>query len=224
MQNFEHDIEDTIHQYLNRMLTEEQAVAFEDYFVDKPELISKIEASRAMMQGMHSMQHSSAIISEGVNHTSQPKVLERLFAWLWQPSAGYAVALSALVALVVIPNSHQQTDTDIELLSFSTNSQRNLQSPIEAKLADAGARTAAFIKVAKVDYRQYELQLLDAGSQVQVWRSDPFAFSVLKDKMVLIPIDLLATKVSLNLYGIDQKGDRRKVDFCHYSEPCAIEN
>ncbi len=223
MQNFEHDIEDTIHQYLHRKLTEEQAVEFEDYFVDKPELLSKIESSRAMIQGLHSMKHQSELLSEEVNEVEQAKLLERVFAWLWQPSAGYAVALSALAALIVIPNSHQQTSMDIELLSFSTSSQRNLQAPIETELTRPGTRGAAFIKVAKVDYRQYELELIDVDSQVQVWRSQPFAFSVLNDKMVLMPFDMVATKVALNLYGIDGEGDRKKVDFCHYSEPCAIE-
>ena len=228
MHKFDNDLESTLQRYLKQQLSEEQAVAFEDYFVDKPELIEKVESARAMMHGLETL---SPQISDFVPEAeaNQAALITRLLAWLSGPVPAYGVAACAVLMLgatwwlppqSVVPPLNQ-TFADVELLNFNSGVKRNNSLGIVVELSESErVRNVAFIKLPIVNYRQYELSALDPQSKAELWRSKPFIFSALNDKMISLPNTLNGSSALLQLFGIEQSGKKVSVEFCHYSEAC----
>jgi len=219
MNQFNKDIESTIQKYLRNELSDDQLEQFEDYFVDKPEIIEKIELGLKIIYGLNSVNEQDLL--EAV---AQPKhagmTIKRLLHWLFIPTPAYVSVFvgSAMAVTFLVFNTPMPCHPN--LLGFSTAQTRNADKSVMIDLDSADTFRAVFVKLPKVEYRHYRLSVTEPETKKLIWLSEPFSFSALRDQMIFLPDGLVYAQAKIELLADVPNQAPLSVRFCHYSEVC----
>jgi len=219
MNQFKTDIESTIQKYLRKELSDEQLEQFEDHFVDKPEIIEKIELGLKIMSGLNSANEQDLL--EAV---AQPKragmIIKRLLGWLFIPTPAYVSVLVCSVMAVTLLVFNTPMPSHPNLIGFSTAQTRNAAKSVMIDLSSERRFRAVFIKLPKVAYRHYRLRVTEPVTEKLIWLSEPFTFSALRDQMIFLPDELVHAQAKIELLADVPNQAPLSVRFCHYSEVC----
>lgn len=219
MNQFNKDIESTIQKYLRNELSDDQLEQFEDYFVDKPEIIEKIELGLKIVNGLNSVNEQDLL--EAV---AQPKhegmTIKRLLGWLFIPTPVYVSAFVCSVMAVTFLAFNTPLPSHPDLIGFSTAQTRNADKSVMIELSSERKFRAVFIKLPEVEYRHYRLRVTEPETKELIWLSEPFSFSALRDQMIFLPDGLIYAQAKIELLADVPNQAPQSVPFCHYSEVC----
>ena len=148
--------------YLKNELTPEEVIQFEEYLLDKPELIEQLELDRIAMLAMPKV--------------SQQREQRSLWRW-WKPTYSHGMALVASVCLVAVlvfsPQRYEQrvgNSPDIIFIEVMRGAIDSAGANSEALVNKASSGQVLIFDVSRFEPSSYSLSLLDdKGNQVMQW-------------------------------------------------------
>lgn len=209
--------EQLIERYVLGQLNEAEAIAFEEYFVERPDLVGQIEAAQHLHSGL---QEQNSDFKEKPKNRNKHTSLGDLFKWLRAPLPVYVLAAPLAVATVMLTQSTDIARPKIQLVHFTTQLQRGMESVPNLSIIDETSDSVVLIKVSKVRHKYYRMRLINAEDTI-VWRSEKFIAGGMNEIMVLIPAGSIAkSSYGLSVVAITANGDELEVEFCHFAESC----
>lgn len=225
MNQFNNDIESNIQKYVRNELSNDEIVQFEDYFVDKPAVLEKIEIAREMLFGLNAS--NEQVLLETLKQPDGSRgpsnitgLVSRFLGWLSLPTPAYASALACLGTAFLFSIFQTPTPNHPTLIGFSTEQTRNASESVIIDLNNESRYRSIFIKSPKVEYRSYLLSVIDSKSGELAWQSASFSFSALRDRMIFLPDELKLSNAKIELLAEIPNKAPVSVPFCHYSEVC----
>lgn len=218
MNSFEDDIESVIKRYVFKQLSEIEASAFEDYFVSRPDIVSKIEVAQKIQIGLS--------VKRGSYDTAKKKesVLQKLNRWLFFPIPGGAIAVSLLLSLIGIQQMTKSNygDLSLNIVDIGVPVERSGVEIRGVNFRPSDKRAAFILRVPSVKYPKYVVQILDVKNKDKlVWQSTEFTFSSGKrDQLIEIPEEAAIISAKVVLLGIDADQIETATLYCNYTEIC----
>lgn len=212
--------------YVFGQMSEDEAQAFEAYFLAKPDVLDIVEATQEMHFGLIANEQMQAETETTNSAEVQPSesAIAKLLGWLAVPVPAFAVLAMAAVLSPFALNglsSNTQLDNEIVLMNFSTMATRSTDKRhAEIDLSQANGQSAVLVKVKSVEHKDYKLKLVSIDALKPVWVSELFQMSALRDALVTIPKLKNVGISKLELVGINPDQTETAVRFCHYSESC----
>lgn len=213
------DIEKTVQAYVLNKLSDQEAEDFEAYFLGDADIVEMVETAQRMHIGLKSSDTRSQARSNETH--SKNGFLGILFEMISVPVPAYVMAASLMIAIVVLPifyNSGGGAQPELQLARFSSEATRSGSKKVMIDFSNQTSTIGIFVKVAQVDYRDYRLRL--RGTNDDIWQSEPFQMSALKDALVLVPQGVVNGSQIVEVIGISQEGHETEVEFCNYNERC----
>lgn len=230
MSNSYLDIEKTIDDYISNKLSENDCLAFEDYFASRPELSNQINDRLNMKMGLSELTDTQ-IASLGNDKTTSKFSLKTLINWIAVPVPAY-VPLALLISVGVFFQRFELASLNSqnpELISFSTDVLRDLNEPnsgavekIQFELRDNRKSQFVLIKIYQQDLpnsiETYQAIITSIDSDEEIWRSSELELNSLKQLFIKLPDYLENMAVELEIKSMSKSDEN--IRFCNYSEPC----
>ncbi|WP_147251024.1 hypothetical protein [Arenicella xantha] len=224
------NLEQIIKQYVLGQLDEQDAEAFEEYFLARPEIAEQIEAVQQLHLGLGVVE-SELSDSDDYQLTNESAVgkadfevpahtLSAMFSrYMVGPAQSMTMAamLLILAPLALTSMQHSADPVSAQLIRLDSATVRSSVPQSSISLPSDGGYAAVMVRVRDVEFPEYRLQVQGATE----WRSEPFEFSSgSRDHLVLIPPSIAAGNVKVTLLATTVDGQERAVPFCNYTEAC----
>ena len=215
------DIEKTVQEYVLGKLSTEEAEGFEAFFLSDLEIVDMVETAQSMHLALNSFSRNDHL-SDGVEDGVKKSVLTKLLEFISIPVPAYSMA-ALLLAVTIAPQllsySERAVAPELQIVRFSSEATRSISNTLTIDFTNRKEAVGIFIKVARVDYRDYVLRL--NGPNDAIWLSKPFQMSTLKDALVVVPNGVVDGPQSVELFGVSPTGQQVPVEFCNYNERCS---
>ena len=197
----QHDI---VQRYLKGKLTPEETVEFEEYIVDKPELLEELEVDSVMVEHLPKLKTAAQRL--------RPSSLwMRLFGTPLKASLGTGFAVLLVVALFAPHFNQQGRPLDGNIALYYLSEVRG-QAGIE-QTVDVAKTTDTIIFVLDVEIEQstpYKVSLLNIDSDTRIALSQRYLASEVGEIYVSIPAkNLPKGRYLIEYHPVNQKSDKR---------------
>ncbi len=221
-----------VQSYVMGTLNDAQTSEFEEFFLSDPEVAEQVESAQLLRAGLQEMDRNEVQISEATSDANakikgqtvrdtNKSLFEKLIGLISIPVPAFAViAMAAIMSPLALQGlSGSKPNSEINLISFSTDATRSASNSVSVYLSDTYGSSAVLIKLKTIDFPIYKLKLISIGDNDPVWESEPFQPSPLRDKLVSLPSNIFG-EFYVEVVGINDKSQEQTVEFCHYSETC----
>ncbi|MFT6328863.1 MAG: hypothetical protein ACJAYN_000790 [Bermanella sp.] len=213
-----------IRRYLRDQLNSEDSEAFEIYLVENPNMVDQLELDQIMVDGFK--------LQGNLGESDASGLINSLMNAISRPVPIYAPALMfiALLPFFYLSQNIGVPQSEVTLVNYSTETVRgNAAGPdnrITSRLVEPKTTSDSMAVLIKLQprtvktYLEFLVILSDGDTHNPLWESQKFEPTALRDKLIVIPHDLTLSNTRLEVFAIDDKGDRIPVNFCHYSKVC----
>ena len=218
MTDINEDIEAQVQRYVLSLMSEAEALEFEERFLGDTELTAKVEQAQSINLGFSYAEQMGDLgrISAPLEKSLFSKVLD----WISIPVPVYALVLFGLLMAPLVSVFEQSNSEEIDFVGFSTETTRGASMSKIVKIPERENVTALLIKVKKPSHKMYRIEVFDADSSRELWNSHEFQLDALRSRAVVLPKSLANASLEIKVTGKENSGDFSVVEYCHYSEVC----
>lgn len=216
--NYE-DIECVVQRYVLGKMSESEAEQFEEFYLSCSETAELVESAQAMNIGLNNLSQTSSLSETKQTIAPLKQLWSRAINCLTIPVPAFAVLALGLVA-VPFAFDLKQAPPELNLVNFSTDVTRSRGPLTIIDLSDVSGIPTLLIKLKSVQQPHYKLKLYEVNNDRLVWESNLFSVGPLRESLLVLPTNLNAKKIRLEVVGVDQESNESIVEFCHFSEVC----